>query len=77
MKSTGHFGMPTTAQAQERGPDCVGAGSIGTSVPLVIKKTNKNGLLHGNGHTSSRDRSRRVVLKREQRKQLENNHYQD
>jgi hypothetical protein len=29
---------PTTAQAQERGPDILGAGSTGASVPLVIKK---------------------------------------
>jgi hypothetical protein len=28
-------------------------------------------------HTSSRDRSGRTVLRREQREQLENNHYED
>jgi hypothetical protein len=34
-------------------------------------------LLHGNSHASSRDRSRRPVLRREQRGQLEINHRDD
>jgi hypothetical protein len=33
--------------------------------------------VHGNGHTSSRDLSRRPVLWREQREQLEIDHHQD
>jgi hypothetical protein len=40
---------PATAQAQERTSGSVGTGSIETSVSLILKKPNKNGLVHGNG----------------------------
>jgi hypothetical protein len=40
---------PTTAQAQEGTAGSVVTGSIGTSVSRVFNRTNKNGLLHGNG----------------------------
>jgi hypothetical protein len=53
------------------------ADSVGTGVlkrPATQKKKNKNGLVRENSHTSSRNLSRRTVLRREQRAQLENNH---
>jgi hypothetical protein len=34
-------------------------------------------LVHGNSHTSSRNRSRRPVVRREQREQLEINYRED
>jgi dTDP-glucose pyrophosphorylase len=34
-------------------------------------------LIHSNGHTSPRDRSRRPVLRREKREELEINYHQD
>jgi phenylalanine-4-hydroxylase len=42
-----------------------------------MKKKNKNGLVDGNSHTSTRKRSIRPVLRREQREQLEINHRED
>jgi hypothetical protein len=69
---------PATAQAQERGPDSVGTGSIGASVPLVLKKKRiKMGWYTETARTSSRKRSRRSVLRREQLKELDMYHHQD
>jgi hypothetical protein len=62
---------------QEGTVDSVGTGSDGTSVLLALKKRIKMDLYTETAGTSSRNRSRRPVFRREQRKELDIYHHQD
>jgi hypothetical protein len=68
---------PATARAQERGPDCLETRRIGASVTLVLKKRINMDWYTVTALTSSRNRSRRTVLRREQREQLDNHNRED